>query len=239
MLSPFTAGSPLYVSFPMVSSASPEWFASGLEVTLEAWSKTGSGAWVVVASPGTPAEIGTSGVYEITIAGSKTNVDQLLLKVTADGAADSAMIFQNAAQLSRIESQTTKLSGAPVTVNGNVKPGGQIILKHGDDHLDSQGNALSVGVSDVGGSLFTLMDAVGVENLSIFAMIGKDTTSRIEGTVAALNYASDVLTVTIEFAATETAKGRVGPVYEYDVVRTGTPTRTYFSGKLTVSPDAR
>jgi hypothetical protein len=143
------------------------------------------------------------------------------------------------ARLTRLEAQTSKLSGSPVTVNGNVKPGGQIVLKHGDNHLVSLLNSVPVPVDDVGGSLHTLMAAVGVNNIGVAAIRGSDPASRISGTVAALNYASNMLTVTMEFTAAETAKGVVGPVYTYDVYRLDNPTRTFFSGKLTVTRDAR
>lgn len=143
------------------------------------------------------------------------------------------------AQIDRIESQTAKLSGTPVIVNGNVKPGGQIVVKHGDNHTVALGNAVTVPVDDVGGTLYGLLIAVGVVNLSVAAIRGSDPDSRIVGTVAALSYSSNVLTVTFEFTAAETSKGVVGPVYTYDVIRTNTPTRTYFSGKLTVTRDAR
>lgn len=149
------------------------------------------------------------------------------------------LTVEQAAQMNRIESQTAKLSGSPVTVNGNVKPGGQIALKHGDNHLVSLLNSVPVPVDDVGGSLHNLMAAVGVNNIGVAAIRGADPASRISGTVAALNYASNILTVTMEFTAAESQKGVVGPVYTYDVYRLDNPTRTYFSGKLTVTRDAR
>lgn len=157
---------------------------------------------------------------------------------TFEGVA-GGLTLEQAAQLARIEAQTSKLSGAPVTVNGNVKPGGQIVLKHGDDHTVALGNAVIVPVDDVGGALHTLMAAVGVGNLEIVAIRGTDTTSQIAGTVASLSYALNVLSVTLQFTAAETSKGVVGPIYNYDVVKIGTPTRTYFSGKLTLTRDAR
>ncbi len=100
-------------------------------------------------------------------------------------------------------------------------------------------NSVPVPVDDVGGSLHALMTAVGVNNIGVAAIRGSDPASRISGTVAALNYASNILTVTMEFTAAETAKGVVGPVYTYDVYRLDNPTRTFFSGKLTVTRDAR
>ena len=155
------------------------------------------------------------------------------------GSASGGLTPDQAAQLNRIETQTSKLSGTSVEVTGNVKPGGQIVLKHGDNHTVALGNPIVVAVSDIGGSLYTLMNAVGAGNLQVAAIRGTDQASRILGTVSSLSYASDVLTVTMQFTAAETAKGIVGPVYVYDVVRTTDPTRTYFSGKLTVTRDAR
>jgi len=168
------------------------------------------------------------------------------LDVSASGAvtaeldsADQGLTPAQQAQIDRIESQTSKLSGTPVTGNGNVKQGGQIVLKHGDDHTVALGNPVTVPVDDVGGALHTLMTAVGVGNLSVVAIRGVDPASRVSGTVAALSYSSNVLTVTMEFVATETVKGVVGPAYNYDVIKTDTPTRTYFSGRLTLTRDAR
>lgn len=146
---------------------------------------------------------------------------------------------EESAQLTTIVAQTAKLSGAPVSVNGNVKPGGQIVLKHGDDHTVALGNPVIVPVDDVGGALHTLMAAVGVGNLSVVAIRGVDPASRVSGTVAALSYSSNVLSVTMQFTAAETVKGVVGPAYNYDVIKTDTPTRTYFSGRLTLTRDAR
>ncbi len=169
--------------------------------------------------------------------GTTAKQDQILEAI--DALETGGLTPTQAEQMNRLEAQTSKLSGSPVTVNGNVKPGGQIVLKHGDNHLVSLLNPVPVPVDDVGGSLYALMNAVGVNNIGVAAIRGADPASRISGTVAALNYASNILTVTMEFTAAETAKGVVGPVYTYDVYRLDNPTRTYFSGKLTVTRDAR
>jgi hypothetical protein len=169
--------------------------------------------------------------------GTTTKQDDILAAI--NGLETGGLTPTQAEQMNRVEAQTSKLSGSPVTVNGNVKPGGQIVLKHGDNHLVSLLNSVPVPVDDVGGSLHTLMAAVGVNNLAVAAIRGSDPASRISGTVAALNYASNMLTVTMEFTAAESGKGVVGPVYTYDVYRLDNPTRTFFSGKLTVTRDAR
>jgi hypothetical protein len=189
-------------------------------------------------------------VARVTAGAAQLFVD-LIAMVTGTGTADAQFTTKalelaggglseaEQEQLDRIEAQTSKLSGTPVTVNGNVRPGGQIVLKHGDDHTVALGNPVSVPVEDTGGTLHTLMAAVGVGNLSVAAIRGNDAASRILGTVAALSYSSNVLTVTIQFTAAESAKGVVGPVYVYDCYKTDTPTRTYFSGRLTLTRDAR
>lgn len=197
-------------------------------------------------------ESGTSGWFTATVAEAWTETLAATVKDTnslasgygylAVGATqitDGAAVLDSAAQIDRIESQTSKLSGTPVTVNGNVKPGGQIVLKHGDDHTVALGNPVTVPVDDVSGALHTLMAAVGVGNLSVVAIRGVDPASRVSGTVAALSYSSNVLSVTMQFTAAETVKGVVGPAYNYDVIKTDTPTRTYFSGRLTLTRDAR
>ena len=192
----------------------------------------------------------TTLVSRVTAGAAQLFVD-LIAMVTGSGTADAQFTTKalelaggglseaEQEQLDRIEAQTSKLSGTPVTVNGNVRPGGQIVLKHGDDHTVALGNPVSVPVEDTGGTLHTLMAAVGVGNLSVAAIRGNDAASRILGTVAALSYSSNVLTVTMQFTAAESVKGVVGPVYVYDCYKTDTPTRTYFSGRLTLTRDAR
>lgn len=162
-----------------------------------------------------------------------------LSQAPAGGGGGGGLTVDQAAQLGRIEAQTSKLSGSPVEVNGNVKPGGHIVLKQGDDHTVALGNPVIVPVADTGGALHTLMAAVGVANMKVVAIRGNDPASRIEGTLTALAYSSNILTVTMQFTAAETVKGVVGPAYVYDVIKTDTPTRTYFSGKLTLTRDAR
>lgn len=229
--------------------------------------RTDTGALVNTAGDALVEAPASSGRFTATLAESRVGLDTLAASVCegAESAADlvwdgwlgedvtlctdtypstsggggGGLTTAEGLQLDRIEAQTAKLSGTPVTVNGNVKPGGQIVLHHGDNHTVAGGNSVIVGVDDVGGSLHTLMLAVGVGNLEVAAIRGADPASRIVGTVAALNYASNILSVTMEFTSTESAKGIVGPAYNYDVIRTSTPTRTYFSGRLTVVRDAR
>jgi hypothetical protein len=164
------------------------------------------------------------------------NLDTQLDAIASTG---GSLTSEQASQLDAIVSQTAKLSGAPVIINGNVKAGGQITVTHGDDHLEGQSNQITVPVSDLGGALYAILDGVGVENLSVDAIRGSDSASRISGTVAALAYALDVLSVVVEFTAAETSKGIVGPLYDYNLTKTGSPTLTYFSGKLRVARDAR
>ncbi len=189
-------------------------------------------------------DVGTAGMVtaesEINTGGTSTFVGTTdNLEAIKDAGGGGGLTPEIEVQIDRIEAQTAKLSGTAVTVTGNVKPGGQIVVKQSDDHTVALGNPVTVPVDDVGGSLHALMAAVGVGNLSIVAIRGVDPASRIAGTVAALSYASNVLTVTLEFTAAETVKGVVGPAYNYDVIKTATPTRTYFSGRLTVTRDAR
>jgi hypothetical protein len=204
-----------------------------------------TGVWSATIDETIPAEDCYARVYQGTTETPANIIGGGILfngqtEVGKEAAASSGgLTTEQAAQLNRLEAQTSKLSGSPVTVNGNVKPGGQIVLKHGDNHTVALLNSISVPVDDVGGSLYALMQAVGVGNISVAAIRGADPASRIVGTTAALSYASNILTVTFEFTSTETAKGIVGPVYTYDVYRSDNPSRTFFSGKLTVTRDAR
>lgn len=205
------------------------WLPAGETLVLDAYPSAGGSS--------DPAAIADAVLDEL-LAGHGTvgSVGKALTDLLSAG---GSLTPEQAAQLAAIVAQTSKLSGAPITINGNVKPGGHIVLHHGDDHTVSVANPALVTVSDLGGTLHALLTGVGVENLEVNAIRGNDSGSRISGTVAAINYAADVLTVTCEFLAAETSKGVVGPAYHYDVSRTGTPTRTYFSGRLTLTRDAR
>jgi len=83
-----------YLAFPMVNSSTPASFATGESVSDTAYYKDGAGAWTTLAITDTVSEIGTTGMYEIDLTAAEMNHDQVLIKVSSAGAADSAFLFQ-------------------------------------------------------------------------------------------------------------------------------------------------
>jgi len=83
-----------YLAVPMVDSATPANFKTGLSPTDTAYYKDGAGAWTALGITDTFAEIGSTGVYEIDLTAAELNHDQVIIKLTSAGAADSLVIFE-------------------------------------------------------------------------------------------------------------------------------------------------
>lgn len=82
-----------YLSFPMVDSATPASFKSGISPVDTAYYKDGAGAWTSLPITDTATEIGSTGVYEIDLTASELNHDLVLIKFSVSGAADTAYLF--------------------------------------------------------------------------------------------------------------------------------------------------
>ena len=83
-----------YLALPMVDSATPASFKTGLTVADTAYYKDGAGAWTTLAITDTFAEIGATGIYEIDLTAAELNHDQAIIKLTSAGAADSIVLFE-------------------------------------------------------------------------------------------------------------------------------------------------
>lgn len=83
-----------YLAIGMVDSATPASFKTGLTVTDTAYSKIGAGAWTSLSITDTFAEIASTGVYEIDLTAGELNYDQVLIKLTATGAADTLILIR-------------------------------------------------------------------------------------------------------------------------------------------------
>ena len=83
-----------YLAIPMVDSATPANFKTGLSPTDTAYSKDGAPAWGSRSIADTFSEIGSTGVYEIDLTAAELNHGQVLIKVTASGAADTFVLFR-------------------------------------------------------------------------------------------------------------------------------------------------
>lgn len=67
----------------MVDSSNPANFRSGETVTDTAYRRNTGGSWASLAIADTFSEIGSTGVYEITLSAAEMNYDQVLLKATS------------------------------------------------------------------------------------------------------------------------------------------------------------
>jgi hypothetical protein len=79
---------------PMIDSATPADFKTGLTVTDTAYYKDGAGAWTSLSITDTFAEIGSTGVYECDLTAAELNHDQVVIKLTASGAAATLIVFK-------------------------------------------------------------------------------------------------------------------------------------------------
>ena len=82
------------LTFPMVDSTTPASFKTGLSPVDTAYYKDGAGAWTTLAITDTAAEIGTTGIYEISLTAAEMNHDWVNIKFTASGAADTLITFR-------------------------------------------------------------------------------------------------------------------------------------------------
>ena len=83
-----------YLSFPMVDSATPETFKSGVSPVDTAYYKDGAGAWTSLAITDAATEIASTGVYEIDLTAAEMNHDYVFIKFAVAGAADTAYLFK-------------------------------------------------------------------------------------------------------------------------------------------------
>ena len=83
-----------YLVIPMVDSATPASFKAGLSPTDTAYSKDGSGAWTALAITDVLTEIASTGVYALSLTAAEMNHDQVLIKLSSAGAADSMVLFR-------------------------------------------------------------------------------------------------------------------------------------------------
>lgn len=128
-----------YLSFPMIDSTTPANFKAAATVTDAAYYKDGAGAWTSLAITDTATEIGSTGVYEIDLAASELNHDMVMIKFTAGGCADTAVLFKMdvngiddlslASSLSTAQSDLDIITGSDgvtlATTQGNYAPAKQ------------------------------------------------------------------------------------------------------------------
>ena len=87
-----------------------------------------------------------------------------------------------------------------------------------DDYRVRSGTELVISVADIGGALHTKLDGIGIANLAFGASRANKAAGEITGTIAAIDYASDVLTISVEITACGT--GLRADEYEYQIQST-------------------
>jgi len=107
-----------YLVVPMVDSATPANFKAGLSPTDTAYSKDGAGVWTALAIADVLTEIGSTGVYALSLIAAELNHDQVLIKLSSAGAADSMVLFRmNTNDIDDIGTDVLALTGPSVGEN--------------------------------------------------------------------------------------------------------------------------
>lgn len=79
------------IAFPMIDSASPESFKTGVSPADTAYYKDGAGAWTALAITDTATEIGSTGMYQISLTAGEINHDYVIIKFAVAGTADQML----------------------------------------------------------------------------------------------------------------------------------------------------
>lgn len=109
------------IMIPMVDSVTPAIFKSGLSVLDTAYYKDGAGAWTTLPIIGIFTEIATTGEYTIKLTAGELNHDLIMIKCTAAGAADSAIIIRTfAVDIDNLVRSTTPANSLDIEAGGTV-----------------------------------------------------------------------------------------------------------------------
>lgn len=85
----------------------------------------------------------------------------------------------------KVDAISVALAGsAPVEPTGRIANGGRILAYVGDDFTVRSGTALPIPVKDPAGGLYTLLTAIGVDNLAFGASLPGKPAGLITGTIA-------------------------------------------------------
>ena len=83
-----------YLVIPMIDSTTPASFKAGLSPTDTAYSKDAAGVWTALAITDVLTEIASTGIYALSLTAAELNHDQVLIKLSSAGAADSMVLFR-------------------------------------------------------------------------------------------------------------------------------------------------
>jgi hypothetical protein len=133
----------------------------------------------------------------------------------------------DASQTTLLEVQGTvngiaaSLSGTTVSVSSRVSAAGEITLWAGDDCRVRSGTEIEVTITDVGGSIYTRLDGIGLANLAWGAARIVQPAGAITGTIAALTQAGSGASQTLKISIEITDGGsdlRAADDYTWQIV---------------------
>jgi len=120
-----------------------------------------------------------------------------------------------------VESIAASLSGTTVSVSSRVSAAGEITLWAGDDCRVRSGTQIDVTITDVGGSIYTRLNGIGLANLAWGAARIVQSAGAIAGTVAALTQAGSGASQTLKISVEITDGGsdlRAADDYTWQIV---------------------
>lgn len=82
------------LTFPMIDDGAPESFKDGVSPVDTAYYKDGAGAWSALSITDTATEIGSTGMYQISMLAAEMNHDYIIIKFAVAGAADQMLIIK-------------------------------------------------------------------------------------------------------------------------------------------------
>lgn len=80
--------------FAMLSTSSPGTFASGQTVTKAGYYQDGTGSFTSLSIAASVAEIGSTGLYTLTLTASEMNHDKIVVKLTSSGGQDNYLFLE-------------------------------------------------------------------------------------------------------------------------------------------------
>ena len=166
-----------YHAFPAVDSTTPETFKTGLTVADSAYSKDGAGVWTSLAITDAYAEIGTTGVYEITLTAAEMNHDQILIKQTGAGMADDFIMLDTRTKLTDdlndFDSTTDPVSSLTSAVANQIA---DHVLRRTWANAEASGDGDTIAFRSLLGAVAKLVNRVGITGTDLLTYRDDDTT---------------------------------------------------------------
>ena len=140
----------------------------------------------------TPSDI--AGTYSAT-----TDSLEAIRDAQAAGTGDASQATLEAVQ-DTVDAIAAKVSGGLIEVTSRVATGGNITLYIGDDARVRSGTEIEVTISDVGGTIYSRLNALGVGNLAWGASRRGLNAGAISGTISGLSQSGSGATQALTFA---------------------------------------